>query len=301
MPRNENHVSDQELLLAADGELSPRRAALVRAHLEACWECRARGMEIEAAIIDFARAHRQSLDPQLPSAAGPRALLCARLAQLTASHPSQSGWRFPRGAAVMRIGAVCAALMVAAWVGTFAVRLLIRHTRGASGNASEQRIIPDRSLTPGATRMVSFSEVCSMSHEEVVKAVPNSLRQRVFAEYGIENARAGDYEIDYLIAPGLGGADDIHNLWPEPYRPDAWNAYAKDALEERLHQMVCAHAIDLPTAQREIATDWIAAYKKYFHTDRPIFIHAQLGSVGSLAKPRQFFRELNAASSAQKL
>jgi len=24
------------------------------------------------------------------------------------------------------------------------------------------------------------------------------------------------------------------------------------------------------TAQREISTDWIAAYKKYFHTDRPL-------------------------------
>jgi hypothetical protein len=26
----------------------------------------------------------------------------------------------------------------------------------------------------------------------------------------------------------------------------------------------------LGTAQREISTDWIAAYKKYFHTDEPI-------------------------------
>jgi hypothetical protein len=278
-----NHVTDQELLLAADGELPSRHSARVRAHLEACWDCRARRVEIEAAIIDFARAHRQSLDPQLPPAAGPRALLRARLAQLAASRPSRPRWHFPPLADVMRIGAVCAALMVAVCVGVLAVQLLIRHTAAASGNASGQRIIPDRNLTPGATRAVSFSEVCSMSHEEVVKAVPNSLRQRVFAEYGIENARASDYEVDYLIAPGLGGADDIHNLWPEPYRPGDWNAYAKDALEERLHQLVCAHAIDLPTAQREIATDWIAAYKKYFHTDKPIFIHAQVGSAGSIA------------------
>jgi hypothetical protein len=27
--------------------------------------------------------------------------------------------------------------------------------------------------------------------------------------------------------------------------------------------------LDLNMAQRDIATDWIAAYKKYFHTDTP--------------------------------
>jgi hypothetical protein len=36
--------------------------------------------------------------------------------------------------------------------------------------------------------------------------------------------------------------------------------------------MVCAGKLDLSTAQREIATDWIAAYKKYFHTDRPLSV-----------------------------
>jgi hypothetical protein len=115
-----------------------------------------------------------------------------------------------------------------------------------------------------------MNEVCSMAHEEVIREVPVLLRQQVFQEYGIVNARAEDYEIDYLITPGLGGADDIRNLWPEPYTSTAWNARVKDTLEERLHEMVCAGQLDLSTAQRDIATDWIAAYKKYFHTDRPL-------------------------------
>jgi hypothetical protein len=109
-----------------------------------------------------------------------------------------------------------------------------------------------------------------MAHEDVIGAVSMPLRQEVFQEYGIVNARAGDYEIDYLIAPGLGGVEDIHNLWPEPNTSWTWNAYVKDNLEERLHQMVCSGKLDLSSAQRDIATDWIAAYKKYFHTDRPL-------------------------------
>jgi hypothetical protein len=76
-------------------------------------------------------------------------------------------------------------------------------------------------------------------------------------------------KIDYLIAPGLGGAEDIHNPWPESYQSSTWNARVKDDLEERLHEMVCTGQLDLTTAQRDIATDWIAAYKKYFRTDRP--------------------------------
>ena len=48
-----------------------------------------------------------------------------------------------------------------------------------------------------------------------------------------------------------------------------WNAHAKDALEERLQYMVCDKQIDLASARRQIATDWIAAYKKYFHADNP--------------------------------
>ena len=44
----------------------------------------------------------------------------------------------------------------------------------------------------------------------------------------------------------------------------------KDDLEDRLHEMVCNGRLDLTEAQREIASNWIAAYKKYFHTDKPV-------------------------------
>jgi hypothetical protein len=146
----------------------------------------------------------------------------------------------------------------------------------ATNVAPERGAEPDRSLTPGATRRVAIGDVCSMAHEQVVGEVSTPLRQEVFREYGIANAHADDYEIDYLIAPGLGGIEEIHNLWPEPYTSPTWNAHVKDALEEHLHEMVCAGKLDLSTAQRDIATDWIAAYKKYFHTDRPLSLRSSL-------------------------
>ena len=52
-----------------------------------------------------------------------------------------------------------------------------------------------------------------------------------------------------------------------------WNARVKDALEDRLREMVCEGSLDLMEAQQEIAVNWIAAYKKYFHTETPLEQH----------------------------
>jgi hypothetical protein len=274
MPDEEFHLSDQEFVLAADGELDARRAAHVRAHLAACWDCRARMAEIEDTIADFARAYRQSHNSKVPPIEGPRALLKAQLAELAAASNagSHSGlWTRFSQFTPPAWAAVCTGIaLFVAISGSLLARHSRLHGKSSVASAIEPGATPDRNLTPGVARTVTVGDVCSMAHEEVVRDVPASLRQEIFQEYGLQAPRARDYEIDYLIAPGLGGAEDIHNLWPQPYTSRAWNARVKDALEEHLHQLVCAGTVDLPTAQRDIATDWIAAYKKYFHTDRPL-------------------------------
>jgi hypothetical protein len=128
---------------------------------------------------------------------------------------------------------------------------------------------PTTTLTPGVARPASRQQVCG-SNEGKNRDVPVALRRKVFELYGIPRADPKAYEVDYLITPALGGADDIGNLWPQSYSAIVWNARVKDALEDRLHEMVCRGDVDLATAQREISTDWISAYKKYFRTDRPI-------------------------------
>jgi hypothetical protein len=274
------HLSDQEMLLAADGELPSRRAAQVRDHLAACWDCRARMAEIEGTIADFARAHRQTLDPRLPPIAGPRALLKAQLSDLASKREARSWrWFLQFTSATDTAAFVCGAFLVVAVVATLQFERSTLRGANSAVHPPERGTVPDHGLTPGATRRVAISDVCSMVHEQVVGEVSTALRQEVFQEYGVANARAGDYEIDYLIAPGLGGVEDIHNLWPEPYTSRTWNAHVKDALEEHLHEMVCAGELDLTTAQHDIATDWIAAYKKYFHTDRPLSWHSRSDSV----------------------
>jgi hypothetical protein len=90
----------------------------------------------------------------------------------------------------------------------------------------------------------------------------------------MESVPEAQYELDYLITPELGGAADRQNLWPERYGSRVWNARVKDELERLLPEMVCAGRLDLATAQRDIAVDWIAAYKKYFHASAPLNTYA---------------------------
>src|SRR5580700_8198805 len=93
MKNADSHLSDQRLLLDVEGELSPHDENLVRTHLHACWKCRARRQELETAILDFVRLHQEDLDAKMPAADGPRALLKARIAQLSATEPDwHSKW-----------------------------------------------------------------------------------------------------------------------------------------------------------------------------------------------------------------
>jgi hypothetical protein len=252
------HIPDEDLLLAADNELPADRTSEVRAHLSACWNCRARMAELETTISDFVRVMHES-DAALPNIDGARALLEARLAQL---EPTLSSGPLRRS--YVPVFAYAAALLLLIAGGVW---LTYQHGQKAAG--AYTHLLPNPSLTPGVARPVELTAVCTDANDEVVRSVPDSVQQAVFREYGISNAPADDYEVDYLITPGLGGTDDIRNLWPQPHN-NTWNSYVKDELEHRLHDMVCSGQVPLSTAQQDIAANWISAYEKYFHTKRPL-------------------------------
>ncbi|MGC1493056.1 MAG: hypothetical protein WA798_16930, partial [Candidatus Acidiferrum sp.] len=203
--------------------------------------------------------------------AGQRALLKARLAE---SASAKGGvphilirWL---GSRELQWAAACAAVLLVAigiWRMQRAVQL--RHAESQMA-AAWLEPVPDKALTPGATVPVTKEDICRFDGDQETRPIPASTRQRVFQEYRTPESRASEYEVDYLITPGLGGADDIRNLWLEPYSSTVWNAHVKDELEDRLHEMVCSGNLDLATAQHDIATDWISAYKKYFHTQNPV-------------------------------
>ena len=133
-----------------------------------------------------------------------------------------------------------------------------------SGASSGDPIRPDASKTPGDTLDVTKDDICVPGYSKKVRNVPQSVKQQAYDDYGITHRQPGQYEIDHLISLELGGSNSIRNLWPQSYITKPWNAHVKDALENRLHQEVCSGQTDLKQAQRDIAGDWIAAYKKRF-------------------------------------
>ncbi|HEX4321748.1 MAG TPA: zf-HC2 domain-containing protein [Acidobacteriaceae bacterium] len=255
--RDAFHCSDEQLLFHADRELSLFQSLRVRAHLASCAQCRARGAKIEAAIAGL----RIPSNASAIEVSGPRALLKARLAIL--SQDSQGNPRFNVRYARSVAYAFALILLVA---GGFT---FLRHQPSASSSAYN-RMLPDPSFTPGATRAVALSDLCSAGSEDVVENIPGALQQKVFQEYGVRGVPASEFEVDYLITPGLGGSGDVRNLWPQPHFNLIWNSYVKDQLEDHLHDMVCSRQLSLGQAQQDIASNWITAYKKYFRTAQPL-------------------------------
>jgi hypothetical protein len=121
---------------------------------------------------------------------------------------------------------------------------------------------PDTACTPGAIFPDATADrICQSGYAGSVRDVPTSLKNKVYAEYGITHRVAGEYEVDHHVSLELGGSNDIANLWPEPASPKP-GFHEKDKVENYLHDQVCSGAISLKQAQIEIATNWLDVYNK---------------------------------------
>jgi hypothetical protein len=255
------HISDVELLMAVDNELGHARAAEVQRHVGACVVCRNRKDQITGGLREASEVLR-IVDMNPVVAQRSRTRLRARLQEAARERTGPASWKY------VFFGTCAAAL-------AFVLAIVMLQPRKALEffePASETKLLPNPTLTPGFSASVTEAEICEPGAPSMSRFIPSALAQHIFDEYGIGDPRPRGYELDYLIDPELGGSDDPRNLWPQPYSAE-WNARLKDALEDHLHQMVCTGQLSLSTAQRDVAVNWIAAYRKYFHTNRPIVAH----------------------------
>jgi hypothetical protein len=132
----------------------------------------------------------------------------------------------------------------------------------AQAVAGELPIRPDPTLTPGAVLTTDVATICQAGYSKTVRHTAGTLKAKIYRAYRLEKT-SSHFEVDHLISLELGGADVAENLWPQSYDTPQWNAHTKDALENRLHALVCAGRMSIEQAQHEIAVDWIAAYEKY--------------------------------------
>ena len=143
---------------------------------------------------------------------------------------------------------------------------------------SSDPVRPDPKLTPGDwLKDVTVEQITQRGYANKLNGgarhVTTAEKRQVFINYfGSVPACPGNYEIDHLISLELGGSNDIKNLWPQSYLTTPWNSRVKDRLEDwmaaRVRHSLASAGHGAATAllaqyQREIASDWIAAYQKY--------------------------------------
>jgi hypothetical protein len=127
-------------------------------------------------------------------------------------------------------------------------------------------VLPDRRCSPGAYYSgLTKAVICSSSFRTgTVRNVPQSEKYMVEREYGMVAKSYGrTIEIDHIVSLELGGSNDIANLYPEP-GASAANYHAKDKLENKLHDLVCAGSMTLQTARRGITSNWKSLYVRVF-------------------------------------
>jgi hypothetical protein len=103
--------------------------------------------------------------------------------------------------------------------------------------------------------------VCHRSTKER-RRVSSEVHRLAFTEYGFTYPQPrGAFEVDHLIPLELGRDNTISNLWPEAAEPGP-GFHQKDTVENYLHRQVCAGAMSLAEAQRQIAADWINVWEQ---------------------------------------
>jgi len=122
--------------------------------------------------------------------------------------------------------------------------------------------LQDSACTPGAILSTGTKDaICKSGYAKSVRNVPDSEKNQVYDEYGINSHAPGQYEVDHLVSLELGGSNDIANLWPELASPKP-GFHEKDKVENYLHAQVCSGSVSLQQAQQEISTNWLVVYNQ---------------------------------------
>ena len=127
--------------------------------------------------------------------------------------------------------------------------------------------LPSIDTTPGAinpavTQANIHETICVKGYTKTIRP-PAWWTSKLKRQAIGQNGNMKDWEWDHELPLNLGGSPtDLRNMWAEP-RFGEWNAERKDELELKLMDLVCHGHFPLATAQHDITTNWIDAYKKY--------------------------------------
>ena len=120
---------------------------------------------------------------------------------------------------------------------------------------------PDPACTTGAVfSNLTKDDICWSGYSASVRDVPESLKSKVYENYGVERVPYA-YEVDHCCSLALGGSNEISNLWIQKYNMTL-GAYDKDRVENCLHRLVCDGDMNLQQAQYDVCHNWTKYLKE---------------------------------------
>jgi len=113
-------------------------------------------------------------------------------------------------------------------------------------------------INPKVTQDNLDTTICKAGDSKSIRpprAITDAEKRASAAAYGYTGALS-DVEFDHVIGIEDGGdPNDARNLWPEP----GASPNPKDAMESRMHELICSRKVSLAAAQQAIAADWTSA------------------------------------------
>jgi len=121
-------------------------------------------------------------------------------------------------------------------------------------------------LNPDVTEETVTQTICVAGYAKSVRPssrYTNAAKAKLLREAGLDASRMPDFELDHIVPLGLGGHPrKLANLALQSW-DGGHGAERKDALEIRMHNLVCGGQVSLNEAQVCIAEDWEACAAQY--------------------------------------
>lgn len=121
-------------------------------------------------------------------------------------------------------------------------------------------------LNRDVTNAKAKQTICVAGYSKTIRPPSHETKQikaGLLRAARIEASHISDFELDHIIPLSLGGHPrDLTNLELQPWAGER-GARRKDALELRLHNLVCRDGMSLNDAQACIAEDWYTCASKY--------------------------------------
>ena len=140
-------------------------------------------------------------------------------------------------------------------LGALSAFLMVKlHPSGIGPKCLSDGVNPDPRCTTGAVYLTTKEQICAAGYIQHITPAHEMVIAQVMDDYGIPRSDRERYEVVALIDIGIGGKNEIGNLFPLQ-KDSIPGVGQKKAVDSWLRARLCDGNISIETAQ-SLAKDW---------------------------------------------